>query len=97
MLFRSGFGPPTLGEGFIWTEETGMMHLDAYFASFGIVAPDGFHFSLPLGVSDDGLTFWGLGRSDSVFSTGWVVTIPAPGAAPALAAAGLLAARRRRA
>src|SRR5690606_32257316 len=93
--FDRGFGPPTLGEGWIWTEGGGMVALNDYFASFGVVADAGFSFSLPLGMSSDGMTFWGLGRSDAAFSTGWVVTIPAAGALGLLGAAGLLARRRR--
>lgn len=94
--FERAFGPPTFGAGWIWTESGGMTSLDAYFASFGVVADPGFSFSLPLGMSTDGKTFWGLGRSAVSGSTGWVVTIPAPSSAFLLGAAGLLGARRRR-
>ena len=94
--FDRGFGPPTLGEGWIWTESGGMTSLNDYFASFGVMGDAGFSYSLPLGMSSDGLTFWGLGRSDSAFSTGWVVTIPTPGSAAVLGLGGLVALRRRR-
>jgi len=94
--FERGFGPPTGGEGWIWTESGGISSLNDYFASFGVVADAGFRYSLPLGMSSDGLTFWGLGRSNAAFSTGWVVTIPTPGAGAVLAVAGLAGLRRRR-
>jgi hypothetical protein len=93
--FERGFGPPTGGVGWIWTESGGMTDLTDYFASFGVVGDPGFVYSLPLGMSSDGLTFWGLGRSDSAFSTGWVVTIPTPGTG-GLLAVGMLAGTRRR-
>lgn len=94
--FDRGFGPPTLGEGWIWTESGGIVSLDDFFAAAGVVADPGFRYSLPLGMSSDGRTFWGLGRSDSNFSTGWVVTIPSPSGAWALGLAGLAGVRRRR-
>ncbi len=94
--FDRGFGPPTGGEGWLWTESGGIVSLDAFFASHGVPNVDNFHYSLPLGMSTDGKTFWGLGRSDSVFSTGWVVTIPSPGAGVLMLAAGAGVLRRRR-
>ncbi|MCH8509998.1 MAG: hypothetical protein LAT64_14700 [Phycisphaerales bacterium] len=94
--FERGFGFPTGGEGWIWTETGGMTSLNDYFASFGVVADPGFRFSLPLGMSSDGLTFWGMGRSDSAFSTGWIVTIPTPGTAALLGFGALAGIRRRR-
>lgn len=94
--FERGFGPPTGGAGWIWTESGGMTNLTDYFASFGVVGDPGFVYSLPLGMSSDGLTFWGLGRSDGAFSTGWVVTIPTPGTAGLLAVGALAGVRRRR-
>ena len=94
--FERGFGFPTGGEGWIWTESAGMTSLNDHFASFGVVADPGFRFSLPLGMSSDGLTFWGLGRSDSAFSTGWIVTVPAPGPAALLGLGAMAGIRRRR-
>ncbi|MFT7669235.1 MAG: hypothetical protein ACI8X5_001935 [Planctomycetota bacterium] len=73
--FDRPFGPATTGEGWIWTSPAGLISLDDHFASLGLVVTDNFRFSLPLGVSADGRTFFGLGRSDSSFSTGWVVQI----------------------
>lgn len=99
--FDRGFGFPTGGEGWIWTESGGMTNLTDYFASFGVVADPGFVYSLPLGMSSDGNTFWGLGRADGALSTGWVVTIPSPGTAGLLGLGWLagvagLGGRRRR-
>jgi hypothetical protein len=81
--FDRPFGPPTSGEGWIWTEATGLMSLDDYFASLGLANPDNVNFSLPLGISADGRTFCGGGRSDSAFSMGWIVTIPPDDTVPA--------------
>ena len=73
------------------------MPLGDYFASQGI-APAGFNFNLPLGMSADGRTFVGLGTQDpSIAAIGWVVTVPEPASVVLMMAAGLaMLARRRR-
>ncbi len=68
-------GPATSGEGWLWTAATGLVSMDDYFAGLGLVAPNGLRFSLPLGVSPDGSTFFGLGRSNTSFAEGWIVRI----------------------
>lgn len=58
--FYRPFGPALLGEGFIWTEETGRVELNAYVNSLGM-DDLGITLSLPLGISNDGSTIVGLG------------------------------------
>jgi hypothetical protein len=93
--YERGFGPPTGGAGFIWTESMGMVNLNTYLDSLGIAYEAGFVFSLPLGISDDGMTIVGMGRTASQFQIGFVVTIPTPATA-SFAAMGLFAMARRR-
>lgn len=93
--FHRPFGPAVFGQGFIWTESTGMVNLTSYVQSQGVVLPSGTVLSLPLAVSADGLTFAGLGRG-TTGSFGWVVTIPSPGSLAVLGLAGVMAGRRRR-
>jgi uncharacterized membrane protein len=89
-----GFGGGSLG--FIWTEATGMVDLNAYAASLGIDT-QGLILDLPLGISADGLTIVGRATDFSTFSTvGFVLTIPTPASAGVFAIAGLAAIRRRR-
>ena len=78
---RTGFGPPVpISRGWVWQEGSGMMPLGDYFESFGISVP-GFNYNLPLGVSADGRTFFGLGtQAPSIAARGWIVTVPEPGA-----------------
>jgi uncharacterized membrane protein len=88
-------GAPTDGEGFIWTEETGMVNLTSYVASLGIDT-QGFILSLPLAISADGTAIAGMGRHGAA-TVGWVVYIPEPASLGGLAliAAAAAAARRR--
>lgn len=93
--FHRPFGPALFGEGFIWTETMGMMNLTSWVQSQGVTLPAGVVLSLPLGISADGLTIVGQGRTASG-AIGWVVTIPTPGTAAVLVLGGLAASRRRR-
>ncbi len=63
----------------IWTEDTGMVDLNDYVASFGI-ALEGFDLAQVLTVSGDGRTFGGAGIPVGGFfpSDGYVVTVPEP-------------------
>ena len=89
-----GFGGGSLG--FIWTEDTGMIDLNAYAASLGIDT-QGLVLDLPLGISADGTTIVGRAIDFTNFTTvGFVLTIPTPASAGLLAVAGLTAIRRRR-
>lgn len=86
-------GRPTAG---IWTPEFGMEPLTAYMARFGITAPAGVHLNRATAISADGNVIVGYtGTNTAGPYEGFVVIIPAPGAAWA-PAAGLLAATRRR-
>jgi hypothetical protein len=84
---------------FAWTPTTGSLLLQDYLARFGADFT-GWASLETARVSLDGLTFWGLGQyqtgAGQTTRQAWTVTIPAPAAAPVLAFAGLLAARRRR-
>ena len=95
--YDRAFGPATFGAGTIWIEGQGMMNLTTYVTSQGVNLA-GRTLALPLGVSADGNTFYGLDNTGS----GFVVTLspvpePATYASLALGLAGLtLVARRRR-
>jgi len=58
------------------------------------VLPSGWTLTQINDVSDDGVTFTGIGLHNGV-TEGWVATIPAPGIAPTIVAF-LLVGRRRR-
>jgi hypothetical protein len=89
-----GFGGGSLG--FIWTEATGMIDLNAYAASLGIDT-QGLILDLPLGISADGRTIVGRGTDFTNFTTvGWSLTIPTPASAALLGLGGIAAIRRRR-
>ena len=91
--YDRGFGPAASGQGSIWIEGRGMLDFTDYITGQGI-ALGGRTLALPLGVSADGQTFYGLDSTGSSF----VVTVsPVPEPATyAMMAAGLalLAARR---
>lgn len=92
--YDRGFGPAVYGQGTIWIEGQGMLNFTDYITSQGIDL-DGRTLALPLGVSADGKTFYGMDSTGS----GFVVTVsavPEP-ATYAMMALGLvgLAARRR--
>ncbi len=89
------FGPALFGQGFIWTEDLGMMNLNAYAESLGIDT-QGVVMSLPLGISADGRTIVGMGRGATPGAVGWSLTIPTPATGALLGLGGLAAIRRRR-
>jgi uncharacterized membrane protein len=92
--YDRGFGPAVYGQGTIWIEGQGMLNFTDYITSQGVDL-GGRTLALPLGVSADGSTFYGI---DSV-GNGFVVTLsPVPEPATyAMMAVGLvvLTARRR--
>ena len=74
-FYRPWPGPAVLGEGFIWTEETGRVELNEYVTGLGI-DDLGITFALPLGISADGTNIVGLGRTNSGGLTGFLVKLP---------------------
>lgn len=94
--YDRAFGPPTFGVGTIWIEGQGMQDLTTYVTGQGVDL-GGRTLALPLGVSADGNTFYGLDNTGS----GFVVTLtavpePATYATMALGLLGLAAVARRR-
>jgi hypothetical protein len=81
---------------FVWTPARGSELITTYFASFGIDLSNYIIYNTPF-VSADGRTFGltGQSRIDSSIH-GIIVTVPAPGAASALALGCLALVRRRR-
>lgn len=66
--------PPSTGQGTIWIEGTGMLNLTDYVLAQGVDL-NGRTLGLPLGVSDDGRTFYGIDN----MGEGFVVTLsPVP-------------------
>lgn len=78
--------------GMICTPELGIMLASEYLAMHGLTLPEGVGIRRIYAVSADGMTFGGSLSTGA----GFVATIPAPATAALLAAAGLVAARRRR-
>lgn len=70
--YDRGFGPATFGQGTIWIEGQGMLDFTEYITSQGVDL-GGRTLALPLGVSADGRTFYGVDSAGS----GFVVTISA--------------------
>ena len=82
-----------LGTGWVWTPSTGMLSATAYFALQGFDVSN-WQIGAINAVSDDGLVFAGRGRFNGQ-NSGFVISVPAPGAAPALMLPLLLAAANR--
>lgn len=94
--YDRSFGPATFGAGTIWIEGQGMQNLTTYVTSQGVDL-NGRRLALPLGVSADGNTFYGLDNTGS----GFVVTLapvpePATYATLSLGLLGLVAVARKR-
>lgn len=96
-LVIGGLGDNAAGDAVatIWTESLGMVDLNTYLPSLGVDLT-GWSLSVTTGISFDGTTIVGAGMYEGV-ERGWIVTVPAPGAAGLLGVAGLCAARTRRA
>jgi uncharacterized membrane protein len=85
---------------FVWTQATGMVLMEDYLQSFGIVLPANKIIVGNAMVSGDGRTFAGtlldLQNPLSTFNMDFVATIPAPAGMPVLFLGLLASARRRR-
>lgn len=92
-----GFGPATLGNGFIWEEGVGTMTVGDFLDSRGVGYDPSFHFSFVSSISADGqwLTGWGYAGTPANTQT-WVAHIPAPSALAVMGLGGVVGARRRR-
>ena len=73
-FYRPFPGPAVFGEGFIWTEATGRIELNAYVTSLGMDT-QGIIFALPLGISNDGTSIVGLGRLGNA-QVGFMIKLP---------------------
>ena len=73
--FRPWNGQAVMGEGFIYTKETGRVNLNDYVASLGYDNL-GITFALPLGISPNGKYITGIGRTDDDLR-GFVIKLPA--------------------
>jgi probable HAF family extracellular repeat protein len=83
---------PSRSVAAVWIESQGWVVAQDYFASFGIVMPQGRTIEYLTEVSSDGMTFLGSFDNDQSF----VVTVPGPGALALLAGGVMFASRRRR-
>ena len=76
-----GWGTPGYQEipvACLWREDLGMVHLKEYLANLGVTGLDGWTLREATGVSADGLTISGWGRSPDGDFEGFVATIPSP-------------------
>ncbi|MEZ4332228.1 MAG: PEP-CTERM sorting domain-containing protein [Myxococcota bacterium] len=67
-------------EAFIWSERSGMQALDVVLASLGIDL-NGWRLTDAVGISDDGRTIAGSGRSPGGRTEAWIAVVPEPGTA----------------
>jgi len=72
-------GPALFGQGFFWSEETGMVNLNDYVTSLGF-DDLGIILSLPLGMSDDGTAIVGMGLG-AAGPVGFLIQLPSEGIA----------------
>jgi len=92
------FGPAQFGTGTIWIEGDGMRNLTDYVSGMGVNL-NGRTLALPMGVSADGLTVYGLDSERHGFVVSLAPAVPEPSTYAMLGAGllGVLLARRRKA
>lgn len=73
-FYRTYPGAAMMGDGFIWTEETGKISLDEYVKSLGYDNL-GITFSLPYAISKDGSKIVGVGRTDEA-AVSFMISLP---------------------
>lgn len=73
-FFRSFPGSPTGGEGFVWSQEKGLMNLNTYVSSFGIDLGN-YVLALPLAISADGMKIVGVARTPNFKTYGFMVDL----------------------
>ena len=77
-------------QGYIWTQQTGMLDLQSYLVAHGATGLTGWTLWDPTGISADGRTIVGEGIDPQNHNQAWVATIPEPSTI-VLAALGVLA------
>ncbi len=76
--FYRAFGSPAFfGRGFVWTAATGMVDLNTYAQTQGVVVPTDTILALPLAISRDGRTIVGNSRQGNL-QTAFILTITPP-------------------
>jgi hypothetical protein len=70
-FYRPFPAPATFGNGFIYTDDDGLIDLNTYASSLGIDT-QGAILALPLGISDDGSTIYGVTNNGA----GFVLKVP---------------------
>lgn len=79
LFYRPFPGPATFGQGFIWTPEEGMVNLNTWVTSKGVVLPANTVLALPLDISADGNTIVGIARTgNSSFAFAVMLNEPCP-------------------
>ncbi len=81
-------------KAFLWTASGGLVNLNTYLPTLGINLA-GWNLTSAVGISADGNTIVGIGTFSGQRS-GWLATIPSPGAGCIMGFGALLVARRRR-
>ncbi|MGV0924786.1 T9SS type A sorting domain-containing protein [Empedobacter tilapiae] len=74
--YYRGPGPAIYGEGFIWTEDTGLVNLNTYVKDVLKYDDLGITFALPLGMSADGKQIVGYGKSSSNNAVSFLISLP---------------------